>query len=469
MFCLSGPLLAAFGDNCLAKVDYGHEVHDSSVNISSKTSAFPYLEMDDTVKVANSLSQQVDDKTDSESSKSSGTTNVTSEVKKVPEVQILKTIGSGRFGFVRIGYCSDMTKFVVMNSYLKSILTDTCQQHIPKREKDILELLSHPFIVKLVGSFQDSHSLYLMLHLSRGGELSRLLMASNHLEKRSKVGNHMNNVYNLKAPLSEHQKMFYAACIVSVFKYAHSKNVLHRGLHPDTLYIDESGYLKVTDWGFAKVCDDHTFTLCGHVEYLCPEAILYDSGYGKGADYWALGVLIYEMLAGRSAFVARKNRNRSRSTETDPNLSALAIEEAFEKRDRAIDDSATMGPSLHCSSADSTSGFDDASTVENIISAQIDFPASFSAAACSIVSGLCQKNPSMRLGCVKNSRGIRDIMSHLWFADMDWEQLESSVVSPPWIPNTNGCSDFRHFGEGYVVDEVAPAFDGYHHVEWNAF
>mmetsp|Transcript_20921 Transcript_20921/g.21033 ORF Transcript_20921/g.21033 Transcript_20921/m.21033 type:complete len:449 (+) Transcript_20921:210-1556(+) len=448
MYCLSGPFVAAFGEACSyhKNDDVPAEVTETSTVVDAdKGGSFKFLEMDDTLKQSSRTSvSHAEDKTDSETSGSSLNSRASKGMTK--EVKCLKTIGSGRFGFVRIGYCNDVSNYVVLNSYQKSILSDTCQQHIPKREKDILEMLCHPFISKLVGSFQDSHSLYLMLNVARGGDLSRLLMTSNEISK--KVRGKLQKAYNLKGPLTESQKMFYAACVVSVFKYAHSKNVLHRGLHPDTLFIDETGYLKIADWGFAKICDDHTFTLCGHVEYLCPEAILYDSGYGKGADYWALGVLIFEMLAGRSAFVVRSKGSDKSTPEKLP------------------DDSTS---SHSTSNFESGHGFDDASTVENIISAQIEFPSNFSSNACHLISGLCQKNPSVRLGCVKNSKGIRDIISHPWFAGMDWDALEAGKITPPWVPTLEDVHDFKYFGEGYAADDAPTVFDGYNYIEWNAF
>ena len=68
-------------------------------------------------------------------------------------------------------------------------------------------------------------------------------------------------------------------------------------MKPENMLIDSDGHIKITDFGFAKAVEDKTFTLCGTPEYLAPEIIM-SCGHDKGVDWWALGVLIFEMLAG---------------------------------------------------------------------------------------------------------------------------------------------------------------------------
>ena len=88
---------------------------------------------------------------------------------------------------------------------------------------------------------------------------------------------------------------FYAAQVVTIFEYMHGLNIIYRDLKPENLLINSDGYLKITDFGFAKVVPKKTYTLCGTPEYIAPE-ILLSKGHGKPSDWWALGILIYEMI-----------------------------------------------------------------------------------------------------------------------------------------------------------------------------
>ncbi len=86
-----------------------------------------------------------------------------------------------------------------------------------------------------------------------------------------------------------------------MFEYLHSLNVVYRDLKPENLLIDTKGNLKLTDFGFAKIIEKRTYTLCGTPEYLAPE-ILMQKGHSKPVDWWCLGILIYEMIVGIDPF-----------------------------------------------------------------------------------------------------------------------------------------------------------------------
>lgn len=84
-------------------------------------------------------------------------------------------------------------------------------------------------------------------------------------------------------------------------EYLHFLNLVYRDLKPENIMMDTRGYLKVTDFGFCKLVETRTYTLCGTPEYLAPE-IIQNKPYGKYVDWWSYGILVYEMLAGFSPF-----------------------------------------------------------------------------------------------------------------------------------------------------------------------
>ncbi|SBS89207.1 cAMP-dependent protein kinase catalytic subunit, putative, partial [Plasmodium ovale curtisi] len=144
-------------------------------------------------------------------------------------------------------------------------------------ERKILNYINHPFCVNLYGSFKDESYLYLVLEFVIGGEFFTFLRRNKRFP--NDVG------------------CFYAAQIVLIFEYLQSLNIVYRDLKPENLLLDKDGFIKMTDFGFAKVVDTRTYTLCGTPEYIAPE-ILLNVGHGKAADWWTLGIFIYEILVG---------------------------------------------------------------------------------------------------------------------------------------------------------------------------
>lgn len=146
-----------------------------------------------------------------------------------------------------------------------------------KNEKNILAGVQHPFIVNLVEAFQDRLNLYLVFEFVQGGEIFRLLRKENIFP---------NDV-----------ALFYIAEITLALQYLHQRQIAYRDLKPENLLIGSDGHLKITDFGFAKKIVDRSYTLCGTPEYLAPEIIM-GQGHNLGVDWWALGILLYEMLSG---------------------------------------------------------------------------------------------------------------------------------------------------------------------------
>ena len=202
---------------------------------------------------------------------------------KVKDYEKLKTVGLGSYGRVRLCKNKKTGNIFVMKILKKNDIIKQKQVDHVYSEFNILTMLKHPFIVQLFGyNFEDPKYIYFIMEYIQGGELFTLLRT--------------------KGTFPVPQTKFYIAHIITIFEYLHSKNIVYRDLKPENILINKNGYLKLTDFGFAKQLENEkTYTLCGTPEYLAPEIIL-NKGHGKAVDWWTLGILLYEMLVGIDPF-----------------------------------------------------------------------------------------------------------------------------------------------------------------------
>ncbi|CAG8656196.1 12636_t:CDS:2, partial [Dentiscutata heterogama] len=215
-------------------------------------------------------------------------TNSLNQVGPSPESKFLlsdfticRTLGTGSFGRVHLVQSKHNNKYYAMKVLKKSEVVRLKQVEHTNNEKHILEQVQHPFLVNLWGTFQDSCNLYMVMDYVVGGELFSILRKTQRFP--------------------DHVAKFYAAEVILAFEYLHSKDIIYRDLKPENLLLDRNGHIKITDFGFAKYVPDITWTLCGTPDYLAPE-IIQSKGYGKAVDWYSLGVLIFEMLAGYPPF-----------------------------------------------------------------------------------------------------------------------------------------------------------------------
>lgn len=98
---------------------------------------------------------------------------------------------------------------------------------------------------------------------------------------------------------------FYAAQVVMTYSYLHGKDCIYRDMKPENILMNNDGYIKLADFGFIKKLAkwDRTYTFCGTPEYMAPE-IITNQGYSHAIDWYALGILLYELIYGRPPFLS---------------------------------------------------------------------------------------------------------------------------------------------------------------------
>ena len=305
---------------------------------------------------------------------------------KVKDFEKLKTVGLGSYGRVRLCRQKKTGEIFVMKILKKDEIIKQKQVDHVYSEFNILSTLKHPFIVQLVGfNFEDPKYIYFVLEYIQGGELFTLLRT--------------------KGTFPVPQTKFYIAHIITIFEYLHSKNIVYRDLKPENILINKNGYLKLTDFGFAKILENEkTYTLCGTPEYLAPEIIL-NKGHGKAVDWWTLGILLYEMLVGIDPF-----------SDDDP-----------------------------------------MKTYQKILKGKINFPKTIDKDAKSLIKHLLTQDTSKRFGCLKN--GVKDILNHRFFDGFDWKNFVYLTLTPPYIPDVKSEDDTSNFEKYPESDLESPAVD----------
>ncbi|CAL1543272.1 unnamed protein product [Lymnaea stagnalis] len=295
---------------------------------------------------------------------------------KIEALDILKTIGTGTFGRVVLVRHKDTREYNALKVMAITQVIKLKQEIHIMSEKTILSTISHPFIVNLLWYHKDETFLYMLMEYVPGGELFSYLRSQG----------------KFSAPTSS----FYASEILVALEYLHSHDIVYRDLKPENLLLDREGHLKITDFGFAKVVKDRTWTLCGTPEYLAPEIIL-SKGHNKAVDWWSLGILIFEMLVGYPPFYADNPLN----------------------------------------------------IYEKIVAGKIVWPKNIDLVAKDLIKKLLVLDRTRRLGNMKN--GADDIKKHKWFKGQDWKDVTGRKLKPPIVPELAYDGDTTNF-ESYDED-----------------
>ncbi|KAF9930263.1 pkb-activating kinase-like protein [Modicella reniformis] len=307
---------------------------------------------------------------DDSTAPTSSTAAVPVRKRTLADYRLGRTLGEGSYSTVVAGVdLSNKRDYAIKVLDKRHIIREKKVKYV-NIEKNTLYKLDHPGVVKLYSTFQDSSSLYYVLELCQNGELLTFI---------KRLGS-----------FDENCTRFYAAQILTAIEYIHHRGVIHRDLKPENILLDHRMYIKLTDFGTAKMLEpsedgtesDRANSFVGTAEYVSPE-LLTEKAACKSSDLWALGCIIYQLLAGRPPF----------------------------------------------------KGSNEYQTFQKIVKLEYSFPAGFPATAMDLVSRLLVHDPNERLGA---NNTIDKLKQHPFFDGVEWDELWTQPAPRlmPYLPPT---------------------------------
>ncbi|XP_034754016.1 protein kinase C epsilon type-like [Etheostoma cragini] len=296
----------------------------------------------------------------------------------------IKVLGKGSFGKVMLAELKGSDEVYAVKVLKKDVILQDDDVDCTMTEKRILALArKHPYLTQLFCCFQTKDRLFFVMEYVNGGDLMFQIQRSRKFD--------------------EARSRFYAAEVTSALMFLHRHGVIYRDLKLDNILLDVEGHCKLADFGMCKegILDGvSTTTFCGTPDYIAPE-ILQELDYGPSVDWWALGVLMYEMMAGQPPFEA--------DNEDD--------------------------------------------LFESILHDDVLYPVWLSKEAVSILKAFMTKSPSKRLGCVA-AQGLEEaIKFHVFFREIDWTLLEQRKIRPPFKPRIKTKRDVNNFDQDFTREE----------------
>jgi len=288
------------------------------------------------------------------------------------DLDMRTVLGEGSFGVVRIAVHKPSGQPFALKALHKGHIISTNQITNTINEKTLMKQVDHPLVLKCYATFNQKNHINLLLGLALGGEL---------FTRMQTVGT-----------LSPKKASFYVAMVASALGFLSERHIAHRDLKLENLMIDETGYLKLVDFGFAKIIESRTWTFCGTPDYLAPE-ILSQQGHNYAVDWWALGVLTYEMMHGEPPFM-----------EDDQMRTFKRISNCDYQMERGLDASAV-----------------------DMITRQLSL------------------NPAKRLGML--SGGDKNVTGHPLCAHINMEKLLKKELTPPYVPQLRDAMDTSNFDD----------------------
>ncbi|CAL8291134.1 unnamed protein product [Lota lota] len=286
------------------------------------------------------------------------------------DLETIATVGTGTFGRVFLVQDRKGGAYLALKQMrIPDVIRLKQEQHV-HNEKEVLTEVNHPFLIRLFWTHHDELFLYMLMDYVAGGELF------SYLRSRGRFSNTAG--------------LFYSAELVCAIEYLHAREIVYRDLKPENILLDGEGHIRLTDFGFAKKLSDRTWTLCGTPEYLAPE-VIQSKGHGRAVDWWALGILIFEMLAGYPPF--------------------------FDDNPFGI--------------------------YQKILAGKLEFPRHLDFYVKDLIKKFLVIDRARRLGNMKN--GAEDVKKHRWFKTIEWDTVPQRKLKPPIVPKVSHEGDTSNF------------------------
>lgn len=292
----------------------------------------------------------------------------------------LAVLGKGNFGKVMLAETKATKRLYAIKVLKKEFIIENDEVESTRSEKRVFLIANkerHPFLLNLHACFQTETRVYFVMEYISGGDLMLHIQRGQFGTKRAQ---------------------FYAAEVCLALKYFHENGVIYRDLKLDNILLTMDGHIKIADYGLCKEdmwYQSTTSTFCGTPEFMAPE-ILLDKKYGRAVDWWAFGVLIYQMLLQQSPF---------RGEDEDEIYDAILADEPL-------------------------------------------YPIHMPRDSVSILQKLLTREPDARLG--SGPTDAQEIMNQPFFRNINWDDVYHKRVPPPFLPQISSATDTSNFDSEFT-------------------
>lgn len=297
------------------------------------------------------------------------------------DFKFISVLGKGNFGKVMLAEYTSNQQLCAIKVLKKNYIVENDEVESTKSEKRVFLVANknrHPFMVNLYQSFQTENRIYFVMEYISGGDLMW------HVQQKK---------------FSLRRAQFYASEILLALKFLHENGIIYRDLKLDNIMLTNEGHIKLADYGLCKEnmwYGNTTRTFCGTPELMAPEIISGDQTYDKAVDWWAFGVLLYQMILTKTPF----------------------------------------------------KGDDEEEVFNAILTDEPLYPINMSKESVDIIQKLLTRDPKLRLGA--GERDALEIMEHPYFGDVNFDDVLNLRVKPPFIPEIDDPREAKCFEDEFT-------------------